>query len=206
MTAATLPRSLPRASGPRLPAGLGRLLRIELRRSPMPWILPVVAALFWFDSYRPSSSQPPFWMLRTYWNMGQGHAIIDFGPLVAGMAAWIGSRDARRGMVDLVTALAAPAWTRRLATWAAAAVWAVGAYLVFVAVLFGVYAAQGVQGEPPWWWVGVGATAVAAFSAFGFAVGVLVRGRYAAPLATVVSMIAMVSPRRPGSATPAAGR
>ena len=191
MTAATLPRSLPRASGLRLPAWL-RLLRIELRRSPMPWILPVVAAMFWFDSYRPSISQPPFWMLRTFWNMGQGHTIIDFGPLVAGMAAWIGSRDARCGMADLVTALVAPAWTRRLAAWAAAAVWAVGAYLVFVAVLFGVYAAQGVKGEPPWWWVGVGASAVAAFSAFGFAVGVLAGGRYAAPLATVVSLIVMV--------------
>ena len=191
MTAATLPRSLPRTPGLRVPAGL-RLLRIELRRSPMPWILPVVAGLFWFDSYRPSASQPPFWTLRTFWNMGQGHTIIDFGPLVAGMAAWIGSRDARRGMADLVTALAAPAWTRRTAAWAAAAAWAVGAYLVFVAVLFGVYAAQGLHGQPPWWWAGVGATGVAAFSAAGFAVGALVRGRYAAPLATIGSLIALM--------------
>jgi hypothetical protein len=95
-------------------------------------------------------------------------------------------------MADLVTALAAPAWTRRVAAWAATAVWAVGAYLVFVAGLFGVYAWQGLQGEPPWWWVGVGATAVAAFSAAGFAVGVLVRGRYAAPLATIASLIALM--------------
>ena len=81
-----------------VPLTAARLLRIELRRSPMPWILPLIAALFWFDSYRPSISQPPIWVLRTFWNMGQGHTIIDFGPFVAGMAAWIGSRDGRRGM------------------------------------------------------------------------------------------------------------
>jgi hypothetical protein len=190
MTAATIaaPRVRSAVRGGRAP----RLLRIELRRSPMPLILPVVAALFWFDSYRPSAGQPPLWMLRTFWNMGQGHTIIDFGPLVAGMAAWIASRDARRGMADLVTALAAPTWTRYVVAWAAAAIWAVGGYVVFVAVLFGVYAAQGVAGEPPYWWAGVGAAAVAAFTAFGYAIGVLVRGRYAAPLATVGGLIAMM--------------
>ena len=42
-----------------VPLTAARLLRIELRRSPMPWILPLIAALFWFDSYRPSIGQPP---------------------------------------------------------------------------------------------------------------------------------------------------
>ena len=70
-----------------------RLLRLEPRRNVMPWILPLIAALFWFDSYRPSTGQAPLWVLRTFWNMGQGHAIVDFGPFVAGVAAWMGSRD-----------------------------------------------------------------------------------------------------------------
>ena len=69
-----------------------RLLRIELRRSAMPWILPVIAVLFWFDSYRFGMGTPPYWVLRTFWNMGQGHTIVDFGPFVAGVAAWMGSR------------------------------------------------------------------------------------------------------------------
>jgi hypothetical protein len=187
MTTATLPRLAQRT-----PLIRPRLLRIELRRSPMPLILPVIAALFWFDSYRPSTSQPTYWMLRTFWNMGQGHTIIDFGPLVAGMAAWIASRDGRRGLGDLIAALAAPVWKRRLATWGAAAIWAVGAYVVFVLVLFGVYASQGLKGEPPWWWMGVGITAVAAFSAVGFAVGTVITSRYAAPIATIGSLIAMM--------------
>ena len=110
---------------------------------------------------------PPLWVVRTFWNMGQGHTIVDFAPFVAGVAAWMGSRDGRRGMGDLVTATARPRWAAQLATWAATAIWAVAAYLVFVGVMFAVYAHQSVRGEPPWWWVAVGATAVTAFSAAG---------------------------------------
>ena len=112
----------------------------------MPWILPLIAALFWFDSYRPSTATAPLYALRTFWNLGQGHTIIDFGPFVAGVAAWMGSRDGRRGLADLVTATARPRWAAQLATWAATAIWAVAAYLVFVGVMFAVYAHQGVGG------------------------------------------------------------
>jgi hypothetical protein len=191
----------PRASRA-VPLTAARLLRIELRRNAMPWILPLIAALFWFDSYRPSVSQPPIWALRTYWNMGQGATIIDFGPFVAGVAAWMGSRDGRRGTADLVTATARPRWAAQLATWAATAVWAVGAYLAFVGVLFGVYAHQGVQGSPPWWWVAVGATAVAAFSAAGFAVGAFFPSRFAAPLAAFGGFLAMVMSSQTGFRSP----
>jgi hypothetical protein len=194
MTAATDAPVRPRPGrAPRaVPLSAARLLWIELRRNPMPLILPLIAALFWFDSYRPSTGQPPIYVLRTFWNMGQGGTIIDFGPLVAGMAAWVGSRDGRRGTADLVTATARPRWAVRLVSWAATAIWAVAAYLVFVGVLFGVYAHQGVTGQPPWWWVGVGATAVTAFSAAGFAVGAYWPSRFAAPLATFGGFLAMM--------------
>ena len=180
------------------PLSFARLLGIEVRRSPMPLILPLVAALFWFDSYRPSTSQAPLYPLVTFWNMGQGHTIIDFGPFVAGMAAWIGSRDGRRGTADLVTATACPRWVAQLAAWAAAAIWAVAAYLVFVGVMFAVYAQRGVQGEPPWWWVAVGATAVAAFSAGGFTVGLLVPNRFAAPLAAFAGFLVLIMSSQTG--------
>ena len=87
-----------------------RLLRIELRHSAMPWLLPLIAALFWFDSYRPSTGQAPLYVLRTFWNMGQGHTFIDFGPFVASVAAWMASRDGRRHTADLVTGTARPRW------------------------------------------------------------------------------------------------
>jgi hypothetical protein len=179
-----------------------RLLHIELRRSPVVLILPLVAALFWYDSYQASMSQQPLWVLRTFWNMGQGHTIIDFGPFIAGMAAWIGSRDGRRGTTDLVATTVRPRWTVTLAAWAATAIWAVAAYLAFVGILFGVYAYQGVQGQPPWWWVAVGATAVAAFSAAGFAVGTLFPSRFAAPLAAFGGFLAMVMSAQTGFKNP----
>jgi hypothetical protein len=201
MTAATQAPARPapaRASLLAPPLSFLRLLRIELRRNAMPWLLPLIAALFWFDSYRPSTGQPPLYVLRTFWNMGQGHTFIDFGPFVAGVAAWMGSRDGRRRTADLVTGTARPRWTTQLATWAATAIWAVGGYLVFTGVMFAVYAHQGVQGQPPWWWVAVGATAVAAFSAAGFAVGVFWPSRFAAPLAAFGGFLALIMSSQTG--------
>jgi hypothetical protein len=191
------------ATAPARPAPLGasrlappisflRLLRIELRRNAMPWILPLIAVLFWFDSYRPSTTVPALYVLRTFWNMGQGHTIIDFGPFVAGVAAWMGSRDGRRHTHDLVDGAAQSRWITQLTVWTATAIWAVAAYLVFTSVLFAVYASQSVQGQPPWWWVAVGATAVAAFSAAGFAVGALWPSRFAAPVAAFGGFVGMV--------------
>ena len=81
----------------------------------MPWILPLIAALFWFGSYRPSAALPPLWIQRTFYNLGQGHALIDFGPIVAGVAAWMGSRDGRRAVSDLMTATARPRWAAQIA-------------------------------------------------------------------------------------------
>ena len=193
MTAATdapVRYRTPRATGA-VPLSAARLLRVELRRNAMPWILPLIAALFWFDSYRPSTGTSLLYGWRTFWNMGEGHTIIDFGPFVAGVAAWMGSRDGRRGLADLVTATARPRWSAQLATWAATAIWAVAAYLVFVGVMFAVYAHQGVAGTPPWWWVAVGATAVTAFSAAGFAVGAYWPSRFAAPVAAFGAFLAL---------------
>jgi hypothetical protein len=200
MTALTAAPARPRAphAASAAPLAAARLLRIELRRNAMPWILPLIAALFWFDSYRPSTGQPPLYVLRTFWSMGQGHTIIDFGPFVAGVAAWMGSRDGRRRTRDLMTAGARARYTAQLATWAATTIWAVGAYLAFVGVLFAVYAGQGVTGEPPWWWVAVGAMAVAAFSAAGFAVGEFFASRFAAPLAAFGGFFAMVESSQTG--------
>src|SRR6516162_2449051 len=193
MTVTSVPVRLASGRESRLapPLTFLRLLWIELRHNVMPLLLPLIAALFWFDSYRPSTSQPPIWALRTFWNMGQGATIIDFGPFVAGVAAWMGSRDGRRGLADLVTATARPRWAAQLATWAATAIWAVAAYLVFVSVMFAVYAHQGVGGTPPWWYVAVGATGVIAFSAFGFAIGAYWPSRFTAPVAAFGGFLAM---------------
>jgi hypothetical protein len=200
MTVTTAPARPARSSRGRVPAApfFLRLWRIELRRSSMPLILPLIALLFWFDSYRPSTSQAPLYPLVTFWNMGQGHTIIDFGPFVAGMAAWIGSRDGRRRTADLVMATPRPRWVAQLATWTATATWAVLAYLVFVGVMFAVYAGHGVRGEPPWWWVAVGAIAVLTFSAAGFTLGVLFPNRFIAPVAAFAGFLVMMMSSQTG--------
>ena len=41
-----------------------RLLRLEMRRNVMIWLLPIIAALFWFITYRPALSHPPMWNVR----------------------------------------------------------------------------------------------------------------------------------------------
>ncbi len=73
-----------------------------------------------------------------------------------------------------------------------------GGYLAFVGVLFGVYANEGVQGSPPWWWVAVGAAAVTAFSAAGFTIGALYPSRFAAALAAFGGFLVMTMSSQTG--------
>src|ERR1700683_5188206 len=58
--------------------------------------------------------------------------------------------------------------------------------------MFALYAHRGLQGTPPWWWVAVGAVAVTAFSAAGFAVGAFFPSRFAAPVAAFGAFLAVI--------------
>jgi hypothetical protein len=190
MTATSVPvRSTPWA-GRAAPLGLARMLRVELRRNPMPWVLPLIAVVFWFDSYRIAPTLPPLWNLRTFYILGQGHSLIDFAPFTAGVAAWVGSRDGRRGLTDLVTTSVRSRFAAQFATWAATAIWAVGGYLVFMAATFWALSRSIVWGGPPYWPVAVGAVGVAAFSAAGFAAGAYFPTRFTAPVAAFGGLLA----------------
>jgi hypothetical protein len=189
MTAATAPVTAPRSWRVPSAAGPARLLRLELRRSPMLWLLPVLAALFYVSTYRPAMDNPPFWNIRS--GMIQSHTMLVFAPLLAGAGAWVGSREGRRGLADLVGVTAVPRWAGQLATWAAATIWAEALYLAGVAVLYGVTAHQRAWGGPLWWPVAVGAAAVAASCAVGFAAGARLPGRFTAGLAALVVFLAL---------------
>jgi hypothetical protein len=191
MTAAT---DAPVRHGPSRAASAGpltaaRLLRIELRRNAMGWMLPLLAALFWFSTYRPSMAVPPWWNLRG--TILQQQALLAFAPPVAGAAAWMGAREGRRGTADLVGVTALPRWAGQLATWAATTCWAMVAYLGGVAVVYGITARQATWGGPLWWPVAVGAAMVAACCALGFAAGALVPSRFSAPLVAVAVFLAL---------------
>jgi len=191
MTAATdapVRRGPPRAAIAS-PLTAARLLRIEFRRNAMGWMLPLLAALFWFSTYRSSMAVPPWWNLRG--TMLQQQALLGFAPLVAGAAAWMGSREGRRGTADLVGGSALPRWAGQLATWAATTCWAMVAYLGGVAVVYGITAQQATWGGPLWWPVAVGAAMLAASCALGLAAGALLPSRFSAPLVAVAVFIAL---------------
>jgi hypothetical protein len=172
----------PRAARPS-PVSLWRLLWLELRRNAMPWMFPLLAALFVFDPFRTAMDYPPLWDLRA--SVVVNKLLPDFVAFVAGVAAWMGSRDSRRRTIDLVAATARPRWSAQLVTWAATAAWAIVLYLCGVAVIYGVTATQATWGGPPWWPVAAGCAELAVICALGFAAGVLFPSRFTAPLAAV---------------------
>ena len=161
---------------------LGRLLWLELRHNAMPWMFPVLAALFVFDPFRTALSYPPLWDLRA--SVVVNKLLPDFVAFVAGVAAWMGSRDSRRQTSDLV--YIGP--TRQTAGLAAStAIWAIILYLCGVAVIYSVTATQATWGHPLWWPVAVGCAKLAVLSALGFAAGTFFPGQFTAPLAAVAA-------------------
>jgi len=167
-----------------------RLTLLELRRSPMPLMLPLVAALFWFDALRTGENLPAIWTQRAA--ILPDHVLPDLGPVAAGMAAWVGGREQRRGIGDLAQSTARPAWLRRLAGWGAATGWTLLAYAACTAVIY-VLAARVVNwGGPPVWPVVVIGLAVAAFCTTGFVAGAVLPGRFTAPLAALGTLLVTV--------------
>ena len=103
---------------------------------------------------------PPLWSPRA--SSLQTGAVAVFTAPVAGAAAWMGSREARRHVTDLVSVTARPGWARQLATWAATAGWAIVGYLGCLAAVYGVTAHQAHWGGPLWWPAAVAAATLLA--------------------------------------------
>jgi hypothetical protein len=183
---------VPAASRPsRAARGSGRvalrMLRLELRRSTMLTMLPLLAVLLAFTELRNDLSHPPLWAVRSVDLQIQ---VELTGGIVAAVAAWVAGRDGRRRLTDLVTTTSRARWARQLAAWAAVATWALAFYAACVAVVFVATARQATWGGPLWWLPGVGAAAVVAFSAAGFAVGAIFPGRFTAPLVAIGALFA----------------
>ena len=165
-----------------------RMLRIELRHNAMALMLPVVAVLFWFTTYSRVMAMPPLWNLRAAGL--QLYSVIVFVTPLTGAAAWMGSRESRR-IADMVLITPRVRWGRLLVTWAATTIWALAAYLGCVAVLYGKTAGQVTGGGPLWWPVAGAAASLPAFTALGFAVGVLVPTRFTAPIAAIAAFFVL---------------
>ncbi|MBV9447071.1 MAG: hypothetical protein JO345_14410 [Streptosporangiaceae bacterium] len=171
-------------------AAAGRLLRLELRRNPMVWLLLPLGALMGFSPYQVSMEYAPVWNLRASVMLDHFLPLVAFG---AGAAAWMGSREARRRTTDMVTTTPRPGWARKLATCAATTCWMLVAYACLVALLYGVTARQATWGGPVWWPVAVGGASLAVSCALGFAAGMFIPSRFTVPLAALaVGMAALM--------------
>jgi hypothetical protein len=156
----------------------------------MLWILPVPIAMFWYTSYRKTMAMPPLWYLSA--TRLQSGVVTSFIVPVVGAAAWMGAREARRRMTDLMTTTARSRWARLLVAWAATTIWALVGYGVCLAVAYGVTAHEASWGGPLWWPAAVTAASVVAYSAVGFVAGNLLPGRLTAPLVAVGSFFVLV--------------
>jgi len=160
-----------------------RVLRLEIRRSVVPWAVPLLVALFLFDTYRTAAGLPPVWTVRSS-VITQG-MLVDFIPFAAGLGAWVGSREGRRKTRDLLATTVSPALMRQASALGATLFWLLLVFLAGVVVLYVTTALQATWGGPPLWPVAVGAVGVVTVTALGFTAGVLFPGRFTAPLAAI---------------------
>ena len=172
MTAVALSRSRP-----------APVLRIEIRRSVVLWAVPLLLALFYFDSFRTAAGFPPVWTIRS--SVITSHMVADFGPFAAGLAAWVASREGRRKTDDLLATTVRPAWARQASALGATLFWLLLTFLAGVAAIYIDTARQATWSGPPLWPVAVGVVAVVTFAVIGFTAGALFPGRFTAPLAAI---------------------
>jgi len=160
-----------------------RALWLEFKRNAVPYVLPLLAAVLYFDTLRTADGFPPVWTLRA--SVIPNHMLIEFSAFAGGLAAWAGSREGRRKTLDLVATTPRAAWARLGATLAGTLCWLLLAFLAGVAVLYVQTALQATWGGPPLWPVLVGAAGVTVVAVIGFTCGVFFPGRFTAPLVAI---------------------
>jgi uncharacterized membrane protein YgcG len=167
-------------------AALG-LLWIEIKRNAVPWVLPLLAAAYYFDTFRTADGLPAVWTVRA--SVIGRDMLFDFSVFAAGLCAWVGSRERRRKATDLLETTAWAAWARQGVTFAGTLCWLLLAFLAGVAVLYVQTAFQATWGGPPLWPVFVGVVGVVTVSVIGFTTGTLFPGRFTAPLVAMAVLV-----------------
>jgi len=148
--------------------------QLELLRGLGAWCTPLLVAVGLYVAY----TQLDDGAVWSYVTGAVTTGALLMGPLAAGVAAFTGSRSARRGVAagELLGArhvLSAPG-----AALAAVLTWTMTAYAVVVAVLFIPCAVQANWGGPSWLWVGSAGLGIAASVCVGFAAGRLLPWRF----------------------------
>jgi hypothetical protein len=161
------------------PPRLVRALWLELKRSPVPYLLPPLALFSYYDAIRTADGYPPVWALRA---SVVSHLVVYFGIAGGGVAAWAGAREGRRKTADLLATTPRAAWSRLSVALAGTLCWVLLAFLAFAAVLYTQTALQATWGGPPLWPVLVAAATVTMATVTGFTCGAVFPGRFTAPL------------------------
>ncbi len=160
------------------------LLRIETRRNIGLWLWPLLVGLALFVAY----AEPGLAGRVTFWVQASvlvRDGLLIVGPALGGAAAWMGSRERRRKIDDLLATTPRPAWARWSVTWAATAFWGALAYAVAGAYMLALAVRHTDWGGPVAWPMLVGLVAVPAYGAVGYALGSLLPSRFTAPLVAI---------------------
>jgi hypothetical protein len=164
-----------------------RALRLEFRRNAVPYALPLLATVFYYNTVRTADGFPPVWTLRA--SVITDHMLFEFSAFAGGLAAWAGSREGRRKTIDLVGTTPRAAWARLGIALAGTLSWLLLAFLAGVAVLYIQTALQASWGGPPLWPVFVGVAGVTVVAMIGFTCGVFFPGRFTAPLVAIGALV-----------------
>jgi hypothetical protein len=170
-----------------------RLLRIEIRRSALLPLLPVMAAALWFTpliQHLRHLGPVALWIDRS---TELQSAIQIIGPFTAAAAAWTASRERRRAMTGLLASTPLAPWRRWTVTWAATGAIAAAFYACLGLAVFAVTSPEATWGHLIAWPALSALTAAIACSALGFAAGRLAPGRVTTPLAAIGVFAAMAA-------------
>ncbi len=166
-----------------------RLVGLEFRRGPAMWLVPVALIPLWFILREDFSTPVALWvetgvMIRELLAVG--------GPLFGGAAAWVAAREHRRGAIELLATTPLPAPRRWVSTWCGTVLAAGLAGLVIAVPVLGLTAVRATWGNPVWWPVVVGFSALVAHTAVGFAFGAWLPSRFTAPMIAVLLFLGEV--------------
>ena len=158
-----------------------RILLTELRRSPARLVFPFLVLADLLIVWRDSGFWAGNWQATSLYVQS---ATILVAPFLAACAAWAAQRNRRSGHDAIAATMPRSPGAPVAAQWAAVAAWGLLAYAVGL-VAAAVKTAPAAGG--PWWsLLLLGAIAVCAYSAVGFAAGALWAWRGVAPLAGVL--------------------
>jgi hypothetical protein len=160
-----------------------RLLWRETKRSVALWSIPVLGLLgWWYVSARMQTGT----ITWPHTSLAIGLAGSIMLPAVAGVAAWVGGRERRRGLSDLLESTPRPTLTRDLAAWGGVVLWSLVAYVALAVILVIDTDVLGTWNGPVYWPMLVGALMVALGAAIGYACGSLIASRFVPALLPIL--------------------